>query len=254
MQFWKRMADDGAQQGQGAIQRLAHKSLEDRLAVVEASGSSVVVTTVSSLPDSGNYFYLPGRSGAPGQTAYFSNTASGTGVLASTSDATKGKVIFGAAGTSAYDELNERWGFGTASPATRVHVAGTGKITDTLTIDQQADRDGTVIHYRAATMATGRVFRAIDDDGLAEEFYIDAGGAMHAPGLTLVDPNSAFEGIVSTAVLTGSRIYTFPNATGTVQLLSGAQTSSATMTWSGAHTFSSATRPLFKVGITIEDP
>jgi hypothetical protein len=62
---------------------------------------------------------------AGGQTITGGTAASQTLTLRSTSHATLGKVIFGAAGTSAYDEVNERWGFGTASPAalTRVHAA-----------------------------------------------------------------------------------------------------------------------------------
>jgi hypothetical protein len=43
--------------------------------------------------------------------------------LLSTSNATKGKVLFGAAGgNSAFDEANGRWGLGTPSPATQVDV------------------------------------------------------------------------------------------------------------------------------------
>lgn len=53
--------------------------------------------------------------------------ASGTLTLQSSSDATKGKILFGVAGASAYDETNDRWGFGTASPNTRLDLlVGTG--------------------------------------------------------------------------------------------------------------------------------
>lgn len=45
--------------------------------------------------------------------------ASGTLTLQSTTHATKGKIIFG---TSAYDEANNRQGFGTASPALPLHL------------------------------------------------------------------------------------------------------------------------------------
>lgn len=65
------------------------------------------------------YLLLLGRSG--GQTA-IGGTASGNNLaLQSTSHATKGKVIFGASAINVYDEVNERWGFGTASPAQLLH-------------------------------------------------------------------------------------------------------------------------------------
>lgn len=57
---------------------------------------------------------------------YGSAASGGNLAVRSTSHATKGKVIFGAAGTSAYDEVNGRWGFGTASPAQRMDM-GAGK-------------------------------------------------------------------------------------------------------------------------------
>lgn len=50
-----------------------------------------------------------------------STTASGTLTLSSTSNATKGKLLFG---TSAYDEVNNRLGIGTLYPAYQLHVVG----------------------------------------------------------------------------------------------------------------------------------
>lgn len=68
------------------------------------------------------YALLAGRSG--GQVL-FGGTGSGDNLtLKSTSHATKGKVVFGNAGTSAYDEVNDRWGFRTATPATPIHMVG----------------------------------------------------------------------------------------------------------------------------------
>lgn len=50
-------------------------------------------------------------------------TANGNNLtLVSTAGATKGKVILGSAGTSAYDEVNDRLGIGTATPDTRLHA------------------------------------------------------------------------------------------------------------------------------------
>lgn len=72
--------------------------------------------------DHTQYALLLGRSG--GQ-ALIGGTASGNNLtLRSSSHATKGKVIFGNAGTTAYDEVNERLGIGTASPSAQLHVVG----------------------------------------------------------------------------------------------------------------------------------
>ena len=54
-------------------------------------------------------------------TIYGSSTASGTLTLYSSSNATKGKILFG---TSGYDEANNRLGIGTASPSAAFELAG----------------------------------------------------------------------------------------------------------------------------------
>lgn len=70
-----------------------------------------------------HYALLAGRSG--GQTL-IGGTASGNALtLNSSNHATKGKVIFGNAGTTAYDEVNERFGIGTASPARALEARST---------------------------------------------------------------------------------------------------------------------------------
>jgi hypothetical protein len=65
--------------------------------------------------DHTQYALLAGRS--VGQILKGGTAASETLTLQSTANATKGKVILGAAGASAYDEVNERLGVGTASPS-----------------------------------------------------------------------------------------------------------------------------------------
>jgi hypothetical protein len=66
-------------------------------------------------------------------TIYGSGLASGTLTLASTSNATKGKILFG---TSAYDEVNNRLGIGTTSPGVALDIIGTGSISNLLTCGQ----------------------------------------------------------------------------------------------------------------------
>jgi hypothetical protein len=83
---------------------------------------NTTTTGVQSIATAGtDYLYPAGVAG--GQAIFGGTAASETYTIKSTSHATKGKVIFGAAGTTAYDEVNERWGFGTASPAVPVHIA-----------------------------------------------------------------------------------------------------------------------------------
>lgn len=73
--------------------------------------------------DHTQYALLAGRSG--GQSL-IGGTASGNNLtFRSSSHATKGKVVFGNAGITVYDEVNERMGIGTASPGTTLHLEGT---------------------------------------------------------------------------------------------------------------------------------
>ena len=69
--------------------------------------------------DHTQYALLAGRSG--GQTLKGGTAASNNLTLQSTNHATKGKIVFG---TSAYDEVNNRLGIATASPAYALEVAG----------------------------------------------------------------------------------------------------------------------------------
>jgi hypothetical protein len=57
-----------------------------------------------------------------GQSVVGGTAASNSLTLSSTSNATKGKILFG---TSAYDEVNNRLGIGTASPSSLLHNVST---------------------------------------------------------------------------------------------------------------------------------
>ncbi|HWK08243.1 MAG TPA: hypothetical protein VNS58_31670, partial [Puia sp.] len=68
-----------------------------------------------------------------GQTATGGTAAGNSLTLSSTTNATKGKILFG---TSAYDEVNNRLGIATASPSTALAVNGTtqlGALGNTIT-------------------------------------------------------------------------------------------------------------------------
>lgn len=87
---------------------------------------------------------------------YGSSAASGNLTLYSTSNATKGKILFG---TSAYDEVNNILGLGTASPSTsfRLHIVGNEYISSTsvdgLRITQTNGSRGLYIDAFATTGA-----------------------------------------------------------------------------------------------------
>lgn len=57
-----------------------------------------------------------------------SSSSGGNLTIGSTSHATKGKIIFG---TSAYDEVNNRFGIGTPSPSTNLHISGSSADVNT---------------------------------------------------------------------------------------------------------------------------
>lgn len=82
------------------------------------------------------YPLLAGRSG--GQTLIGSTLASGNLTLRSTSHATKGKILFGNpfVALSAYDEANNSFGIGTASPGTsKLYINQTADVDATLRVD-----------------------------------------------------------------------------------------------------------------------
>lgn len=66
-------------------------------------------------------------------------TSGGTLTLASTSNATKGKILFG---TSAYDEVNNRLGIRNTSPSTAIHATAAAGATLLLRLDVSADTVG----------------------------------------------------------------------------------------------------------------
>ncbi len=77
--------------------------------------------------------YIP-FTGLGGSSLFGNTTAGGNLTLQSTSNATKGKILFG---TSAYDQLNNRLGIGLANPANTLDVVGTGVFTGSLAFGSQ---------------------------------------------------------------------------------------------------------------------
>src|SRR3990167_1143964 len=103
--------------------------------------------------DHTQYALLLGRTG--GQTLIGGISSGDNLTLQSTSNATKGKILFG---TSAYDEVNNRLGIGTATPGANLHISGTDpeiRITDIgdseYTRITRADTSKKAIRYNRTT-------------------------------------------------------------------------------------------------------
>jgi len=77
-----------------------------------------------------------GKSG--GQVVYGGTAASEDLYLSSTSDSTKDRIFFGAAGTSAYSELNDRLGIGTNNPGSKLTVVNGSTATVGLSVSTTA--------------------------------------------------------------------------------------------------------------------
>lgn len=85
-----------------------------------AGGVAHGALTGLSSDDHTQYALLAGRAGS--QTLNGGTAASNNLNLRSTSHATKGSIIFGAAATSAYDEVSDRLGIGIAVPTEHIHA------------------------------------------------------------------------------------------------------------------------------------
>lgn len=136
--------------------KLAGGITDDKLSTISTAGK------VADSALSTNVALLGGRAG--GQLLQGGTAASENLTLSSTAHATKGKILFG---TSAYDEVNNRLGIGTASPGARLHVdtgAATtigqivrGAASQTADLQQWQDSAGdTLLSVRlAGTPSTG---------------------------------------------------------------------------------------------------
>lgn len=110
---------------------------------------------------------------------YGSEAASGTLSLRSTSNATKGKVLFGAAGTTAYDEVNERLGVGTASPEGVGHFMSSSSEAVLFLQAHGGGVPGVVSRSSRGTLASPLI--VIDTNVVAEFRGEGWDGAAHIP-------------------------------------------------------------------------
>lgn len=140
--------------------------------------------------DHTQYARLAGRSG--GQTLIGGTAASQTLTLQSTSNATRGKVILGAAGTSAYDEVNDRLGIGTGSPTYKLAVfANSNSVVPQILYSNAATDVGTpglVVAKVDNNSTTSQIFaRFYINSATTGSGQINANGASQAAFGTFSD-------------------------------------------------------------------
>lgn len=183
---------------------------------------------------------------------YGSSLASGTLTLASTSNATKGKILFG---TSAYDEVNNRLGIGTTSPAFDFDLIKSVPASYVGANVQNTSATGysfiEVLGNNNTTYASLNVFNTAGGVGT---FYDNntAGVATNSPTLSFLTNESATGGWVLTAggYGTGSEKARFTiNATSFTQAAATSGTITPFRFTSPANTNQTATTniPNFKV-------
>lgn len=86
---------------------------------------------------------------AGGQSAIGGTAASETLTLSSTTNGTKGKILFG---TSAYDEVNNRLGIGVSGPVYKIEVTDTAVGASTMRLDNTSSGGGLYISKGATSI------------------------------------------------------------------------------------------------------
>jgi len=127
------------------------------------------------------------------------STASGTLTLASTSNATKGKILFG---TSAYDEVNNRLGLGTTSPAFDFDLIKSVPASYVGANIQNTNATGySFIEVLGDNNTTYSSLNAFNTAGGVGTFYDNntAGVATNSPTLSFLTNENATGGWVLTA-------------------------------------------------------
>lgn len=172
--------------------------------VPNGSGQLIVNQTVSD-----KYWYKPGQS--PFGTAFMDTASAGTGIISSTSHATKGYVDLGGSTGLRYDETNVRVGLSQSAPTARLHMVvppPVGQVgnpaSDISTTGYEGVPDNTNLFNNLKDSSDGTYIRVIDNQNRTYTCGI----------ATLTDP-----GIDTGHVMYFTLFKTDPAPTITVQLL-----------------------------------
>lgn len=91
-----------------------------------------------------------------------------------------------------------------------------------------------------STVIGGNIFEVYDTSSATLLGYIDMSGVFTCPGGFAFN-SGANIGFLTSAILSGTRTWTFPDASGTVMVTSGTETVTGARTYSGANAFTGAT-------------
>lgn len=111
-----------------------------------------------------------------------STAASGTLTLISTSNATKGKILFG---TSAYDEVNNRLGIANASPSYPLDVTGQARVTTQLGVGTTPNSSYDV------NLGLGKLTSNVADGASAIGFILNTTNTFSTAGANLLQLQNA---------------------------------------------------------------
>lgn len=142
--------------------------------------------------------YLQNNVGIAGGTTLIGGTASGNNLtLVSTSNATKGKILFG---TSAYDEVNNRLGIGTASPAQQLEITKNFQLPNSTSTVGNIYKNGALFLHN---FGTGNVFLGEGAGNLTMSGIYNIGLGKNA-GAALTTGAQNFIALSNASVTTGS--------------------------------------------------
>ena len=114
--------------------------------------------------------------------------------LQSTSHATKGTIIFGNGTTDIFDDVNDRWGFGAASPAVKVQIVST--------TEQFRSGQSTSIYWGANTAATTGITTLTSVGGTLPSFWLANQTVLGNTQTPLTDPRTVVIGQIKDRVYT----------------------------------------------------
>jgi hypothetical protein len=189
------------------LRRLVEGQNQTQLGIGAITRGETPDGTGNPLIDTTKFFYKPGLPG--NQLAFGGTAAGGTMTLSSTANSTKGKIYFGTALTTAYDEANDRLGIGTSSPMATLHVVGTsGTVTllpasdvnngahgsgDLVGLTTVGMVSGWSVYSGAGTPLSPPAYTAVNNDDGATRYIadqnVDSGGTNpQVCGLSAVAP------------------------------------------------------------------
>lgn len=156
----------------------------------DGSGNTIINNDILS----DLYWYKPGMS-AGTHIAYGETAAGGQATVASTPHATKGKVNFGAARQTVYDEANERFGITQPTPTARLHIKVPNPAGQEPAMSSAAQTFGS-----GSAASSGTFLDCLDDTDTADWVRYTENGATSTITCEfeeLIDPSVTTEHVIT---------------------------------------------------------